>query len=113
MPLNSTANTGKEKRVLFTRCCDGVATSEELHDMYAKEREVSVRTFAKHVDLRTVAESLGYAYGRHASGLRISKDWAVRFYKSVFRGEPCYYMDWSCIDHVYLHQDQIARLKSA
>lgn len=90
------------KRELFTRCCDGLATSDELHAMYDTEKEVSYRVFAQNTDLDAIAEQLGYVKGRHAKGLRLRDDYAVRFYRAVFRGVPCYYMDWSAIDHIFL-----------
>ena len=108
----SAQDTGNRKRSLYTRCCDGIATSDELHDMYDREREISYRTFARHVDAAEVAALLGYAHGRHAEGLRLSDDRCVRFYRSTFKGEPCYYMDWSSIDHIYLFPEQVERLRS-
>jgi len=98
------------KRNLYTRCCDGIARSEELNDMYDKQRQITFRTFSKHVNMKPIIQELGYAYGAHAEGLRIAKDYAVRFYKSVFKGEPCYYMDWSAIDHIFLLPEQVTRL---
>lgn len=104
------SSTSRAKRTLFTRCCDGIATSEQLHEMYDREREITLRTFARHVDIRPIAEDMGYQYGPRVKGLRLSKDWAVRFYKSTFCGQPCYYMDHSAIDHVFLYPDQVPLL---
>jgi hypothetical protein len=112
MTSNARTAAPLTKRALYTRCCDGVATSDQLHDMYDKEREVTLRTFAKHVDIRPIAEAMGYEYGPRVKGLRLANDWAVRFYKSKFCGQPCYYMDHSAIDHIFLHTDQIALLAS-
>ncbi len=112
MTLQSNKTRPRAKRSLFTRCCDGEASSEMLHDMYDREREITLRTFALHVNIVPFAQEMGYAHGRHAKGLRLAKDWAVRFYKSVYRGEPCYYMDHSAIDHIFLHHDQAARLRA-
>lgn len=106
-----TSSTKKEKRVLYTRCCDGDATYEELHSMYDRNRAITFRTFAKHVDVQPIAEALGYAFDRNARGLRLSKDWAVRFHKSVFKGQPCYYLVWSAIDHIFMHPHQIEELR--
>lgn len=87
---------------LYTRCCDGDATAEELFAMYDSEREVKYSTFARKTSIAEIARELGYAVGRAAKGLRIADDYAVRFYKAKFRGVPVYYMDWSSIDHVFV-----------
>ena len=110
MPTLDSSTARRAKRTLFTRCCDGVATSEQLHEMYDREREITLRTFARHVDIRPIAEDMGYQYGPRVKGLRLSKDWAVRFYKSTFCGQPCYYMDHSAIDHVFLYPHQVPLL---
>lgn len=90
---------------LCTRCCDQLATVQELEDMYETQREVSYTTFAKHVDTRVLSRYLGYAHGRHAEGLRLKKDYAVHFYRAKFRGALCYAMDWARIDHIFLAAD--------
>lgn len=90
------------KLPLVTRCCDQIATAEELEDMYTSEREIGYKTFSKHVDTAKLSGTLGYAHGRQAKGLRLAKDWSVSFYRAVFRGKPCYYMDWSRIDHIFM-----------
>lgn len=90
-----------EKLQLVARCNDGRATLAELESLYDHDFEITYETFAKHVDVRAVAEMLGYAYGRHAEGLRLSDDYAVKFYRSKFRGKVCYHLDWSSIDHIF------------
>lgn len=109
--MNTQLNVGSQskKRILFTRCCDGDATSDELHEMYDVEREISYRTFAKHVDIVPLEVGMKYAVGRE-KGLRLSQDWAVRFYRSKFRGQPCYYMDHSAIDHIFVFPEQFSAL---
>jgi hypothetical protein len=88
------------KAPLIARCNDGTATLNELYYLYDHDRQISFRTFAEHVDIKELSLMYGYAYG-HEKGLHLKKDWAVRFYKSRFRGKRCYHMVWSEIDHIY------------
>ena len=111
MTQTSSAASQRKKAVLYTRCCDGDATSEELHEMYDQEREITFTTFSRRVDIRPIAKDLGYVSGRHAQGLRMQNDRCVRFFRSKFRGENCYYMDWSCIDHIFVTSSQGQRLR--
>lgn len=56
---------------------------------------ITRRTFLRHV-----AEQFGYA--RHPfQGLTMAKDWMVHYYKSTFRGRPCYYFDHSRIEYIF------------
>ena len=99
-----------KKRPLYTRCCDGIATADELHEMTGQGREISYATFIKHADVSEFIEQHGYARNCK-KGLTLQKDWAVRFHRSKFKGQVCYYMDWSAIEHIFLYPNQIALLK--
>lgn len=89
------------KLPLIAQCNNGTATLAELEDLYEHDREITYRTFAKYVDIKDLSERLGYVWGRHAKGLRLSKDWHVQYYRSEFRGKVCYHLDWSSIDHIF------------
>jgi hypothetical protein len=89
------------KLQLVAKCNDGSATLAELEYLYENDVEITYESFARHVDVRAVAEYLGYVWGKGIKGLRLSDDYAVHFYKSKFRGKVCYHLDWSCIDHIF------------
>lgn len=92
------------KLPLVARCIE--IPSEHVDDLfalYAAERLVTFTTFARHCDWKPFARNHGYAIGRQ-KGLHLKDDRCVRFYRSVWRGSPCYYMDWSAIDHIYQNQ---------
>lgn len=89
-----------EKYRLIARCCDGSCTNEELEYLYEHDREIKFDAFARHVNIQTISEYLGYAFG-NTKGLHLKNDWHVRFYISRFRGQRCYHLDWSHIDHVF------------
>lgn len=77
---------------------------ESITDMNARAESVSYQTLKKHLGpaLTELEENLGYDTGRARGGLRLSKDWAAGFYKSVYRGEPCYFVRWSKIEHIFV-----------
>jgi len=81
--------------------CVGNHDTDALEIMAQHDREITYKTFARHVDIRSISELLGYAYDRGQEGMRLSQDYAVRFYRSVWKGKPCYHMDWSRIDHIF------------
>lgn len=71
--------------------------------MVDAEREISRRSFLRHVDrenLREVEAGLGYA-GHWRQGLTMAGDWAVSYYRSEYRGRPCYFFRWSSIEHIF------------
>lgn len=74
-----------------------------IEEMEDAAREVSRRTFLKHVDPedRLKLECiLGYAkHPKH--GLTMAADYAVRYYRAKFKGELCYYVDWSSIFYIF------------
>lgn len=63
--------------------------------------EVSYRTFLKYCDIASWAKDAGY--GRD-TGLHLSRDWHVGFYKSTFKGKSCYYLVHSAIEHIWIKQ---------
>ena len=74
--------------------------------MVDEGREITRKTFLKHVDktdMREVEKDLGYrtqhGYGH---GLTMASDWAVRYFKSKFNGKPCVYFQWSAIEHIFI-----------
>lgn len=91
------------KRFTFHTTCVG-STAELIHAMQDRAREVSWRTFRRHcAGLDEIARTLGYSHPKaRDGGLHLCKDWAVSFYRSRYDGQPCYYMDHSRIEHIWL-----------
>jgi hypothetical protein len=100
----------RRKRLLYTRCCDGIATAEQLRQMYDDSLEITFKTFAVHADIKPMLGDMGYATGRNEKGLRLENDFLVRYFKSKFLGQPCYYMVHSAIDHIFLFPEQFPLL---
>ena len=88
------------KRYSFETTCVN-STAEKIHAMTERARPVTLATLRRHCQgLHDWERSMSYATGSQ-KGLHIKDDWAVRFYKSVYAGKPCYYIDHSRIEHVW------------
>jgi hypothetical protein len=85
---------------LAVRCVD-LKQTDDLEQLYKKDREISFCYFAQHVLWQPLAKTMGYAIGRHATGLRLANDYAVRFYRSTWQGETCFHMVHSAVDFVF------------
>lgn len=102
------------KLSLAFRCVDlSMDDVPDLNDTTDRAREISFRTFARHTDWQDVAKSLGYTIGNHtyvtSRGdhgrlLTLGRDYHVSFYRSHWRGKPCYYMEHSAIEYVFLQE---------
>src|SRR5271166_4129440 len=74
---------------------------EALNAMIRSGREITRATMMKYIDLRAVARQLGY-FEQPSQGITMSRDYAVTYYKSTFRGWPAYYFVWSAIEHIFV-----------
>ena len=82
----------------YLTCC--VCSSAELIDnMVEQAKEISVSTFLHRVNINV--EDFGYV--KRGKGLKLKSDWAVSFFKSIFNGQPCYYMQHSAIEYIYVN----------
>jgi hypothetical protein len=118
---------GPERRIpeSFRGCLDGMFEYETnctypsftydkgkaIADMVERARKITWRTFSKHVHWTSVRRLFKlYSYrGEHRSPLtgeltvpfHIKDDWAVGFYKSVYRGRACYFINHSSIEYIF------------
>jgi hypothetical protein len=94
----------KRKAELHVTCVE--ANGEEIAAMIDRSREISFATFKRRCNWVPVAKSMGYQVGprtrQNRTWLRLDEDYHVRFYKSVYQGKPCYYMDHSAIEYVFM-----------
>ncbi len=85
-----------------TSCVNSTAAA--ITPMVDQERGITRSTFLKYVDrdnLRDVESQLGYSV-HPSQGLTMAGDYHVSYHKSRFRGKPCVYFRWSCIEHVFV-----------
>lgn len=83
----------------FETDCIG-SDSASIRDMVDQERSITLRTFREAIGLQAWKElqaTLGY--DRFTP---ISRDWAVSFHKSVYRGLPAVYVRWSHIEYIFV-----------
>lgn len=92
----------KSKFGLAFRCVDlngrDFESLDAFNDMREKMREITFRTFVRHVDWQPIAAEMGY--GRD-TGLFLRNDPCVRFYKSKHNGSLVYIMVHSAIEYVF------------
>jgi len=97
----------------FTTCV-GWDNGDDINEMkdHPKCVDITMDTFRRNVnlaDFRDEQLNMGYAVGSHDDGLHLKDDQYVGYHRSFFCGKPCYYMVWSCIEHIYMKaEDQNA-----
>lgn len=96
---------------LVARCTDEHTWLHRtrLEALYEKDREITADTFFRHVSLREVSEGLGYAFGAE-KGLHLKADYHVAYHRSQWRGVPCFHLEWSGIDHIYVRPEDQRRM---
>lgn len=75
-----------------------------LCDMISAARDVTRRTFLKHVDRedeQALERAFGYAPHDSEAILRMSKDFHVGYHKSKLHGATVYYIRHSAIEYVF------------
>ena len=86
-----------------TNCVNSSANA--INNMVDQAKKISYRTFMEKVGRDTVRGVYPfsiYAWGRNEEGLRLKDDWHVRYYQSMYKGRPCYYVDHSSIEYVFV-----------
>lgn len=89
----------------YQTCCvesDG----DSITAMVNAEKVITYQTALKHMTgLLEWARARGYAMRRPSITLRT--DWHVSFHKSVYKGDPCYYVQWSGIEYIWLRKPPV------
>jgi hypothetical protein len=100
------------KRFVYrTNCVDWGNESQnagrEIQDLIDGSRQITRRTFLKHVELGRVPEKLGYV--KHPSqGLTMAGDWHISYHKGEWFGLPAYYFVWSAIEYIFVPRKENA-----
>ena len=74
-----------------------------LDEMKRTAKSVSYRTVLKNCrGLIEWALSVGYEKStRIGSRLTLRNDWHVGYYKGTWKGRPCFFVQWSGIEHIW------------
>lgn len=90
------------------------AKGHDIREMLDLAREITWETFRKHVHWADVKEIFpDYSYKGEKSneyrvltiGFHIKDDWAVSFWKSKYRGVPCYFITHSGIEYIWTKEN--------
>jgi hypothetical protein len=95
------------KKYHYETCCvesDG----QSINDMrdHPSCRDVTYGTMLRHCN-GMLQWAIDHNYDSRSNaadshGLTLRSDWAVGYYRSVFRGRPCYYLVWSAIEFIWV-----------
>lgn len=76
-----------------------------IEDMREAAVDITYKTAQKHcTGLMAWAVDKGYELNRR-EGLTLANDFSVSFHKSVYDGMPCYYVQWSGIEYIWVAAD--------
>ncbi len=86
-----------DEYIYLTNCTEiPLSKVQFLNDMIDKGKEITQKTFFKYVNRKKVQSMLGYS-----RTFPIRYDNHVSYYKSKFKGKPCYYLCWSSIEYIF------------
>ena len=88
-----TSEHGEKSYIFETDCVS--ANGEDITKMVDQAREITWETIRRRVGAKTIHEVLN----QNAPSLK--DDYAVSFWKSVYRGMHCYYIEHSAIEYVF------------
>lgn len=75
---------------------------QDVEDMVDQSTEVSAKEFRKNIgdrEYKELEKDLGYGA---VPSLNLESDYATSFYKSKYRGQPCYYLEHSAIEYIFV-----------
>ncbi len=85
----------------LTNCT--ASTAELIEDMVEEAIEITWRTFRDRVYLAELKD-LFPVYDWTGPGLHIKDDYAVSFYRSMYAGVRCYFVDYSRIEYIFTYR---------
>ena len=92
------------KLSFFNNCVnwnpEDVSVEGGLSEMIENARDITRRTFLKHVNaeqMRQIEKDFGYERG----SLTMAKDWHVSYSRSQLHGRRCYFFTHSAIEYVF------------
>lgn len=89
----------------YETCCTNIQPKDvpALNDMIRDQKAVTYRTMLKRCQgFLNWAEQHGYTV--HGQDLHLKNDWHVGYYKSSFKGRPCYFVRWSAIEYIWVRR---------
>jgi hypothetical protein len=87
----------------YLECCIN-STAKDIHAMIDAASDVTITTVRRNCDIADFEKQLGYDTGAERGGLRLKDDWHVGYYKSIYKGQPCYYIKHSAIEYIFVKE---------
>lgn len=88
------------------------STAKKITDMNDRAREITWETFRRHIGIESVRETFSYysyrgemynpSTGELTCPIHIKNDVCVSFWKSVYDGQPCYFIRHSAIEYIFM-----------
>jgi hypothetical protein len=98
------------KFVYYMSCID--ANGEAIQQMQDEATDVSLFTIRKHCEgVRDWERSMQYESDKR-NGLTLREDWHVGYGKSRYRGVPCYFIQHSRIEYIWVPPDKLDFLRA-
>lgn len=92
----------KKPYKFYTSC---VGSTEQLTQAMTNsftKREVTYKTMASRCDLSAFKWALGYTLWANDTFPSLKNDCRVSYYKSMYDGNPCYYLVHSAIEYIWV-----------
>ena len=97
-----TKGGGGMTKYQYETCCIN-STAKDINKMVDNAVDITYETLNKHVasgELMQIFSAYDWGPG-NKGGLRLKDDWAVSYHKSMYKGQPCYYVRHSAIEYIF------------
>lgn len=85
-----------KNKLTYTTCCVS-SNADDIIDMVDKSQQITYETFIKYVSAKELLEMF-------CSGFKwksLKRDYHVKYFKSTFKGNHCYYLTHSAIEYIW------------
>lgn len=89
-----------DKPYTFLTSCVGTDGSG-LQEMKDEGSKVTIHEFALMCDLTAFKKAHNYD---DPEGLQLEEDWHVAYFRSWYKGQPCYFLVWSAIEYIWVEE---------
>lgn len=103
--INRTKDMTADKPYVFATSCVG-ALGADIDALNEDATECTYEEMAKNCDLSAFERVFEYG-----EGFPLQEDQHVTYYKSLFQGVPCYYLDHSRIEYIWVNLKAWAAVK--
>jgi hypothetical protein len=99
--------------VFVTNCIDAVGEDiNEMKDISIK-RDISTRYFIEKIASRIGIDKELIGMLGFDTKTQFANDWALRCASSFYQGIPCYYVQWSAIEYIFVDEDVYGQVLDA